>query len=79
MKGQEDWHLMNRCRQVVVIILLGCCLWLGGAEPVAALEPGDTAPAFSLPATTAATISLADYQGKQPVVVFFYIAAFGRA
>jgi cytochrome oxidase Cu insertion factor (SCO1/SenC/PrrC family) len=79
MKWQEDWRLINRCGQVVVIVLLACCLWLGGAEHVAALEVGDTAPAFSLPATTAAKISLADYQGKQTVVVFFYIAAFGQA
>jgi peroxiredoxin len=70
---------MNRCGQVVGITLLACCLWLVGAERVAALEAGDTAPDFSLPATTAAKIGLADYQGKQTVVVFFYIAAFGRA
>jgi hypothetical protein len=70
---------MNRCMKVVVLMLLGCYVSLLGVGHVAALEVGDTAPAFSLPATTAATISLADYQGKQLVVVFFYIAAFGRA
>ena len=37
---------------------------------------GDKAPDFSLPATTAEAIKLADYVGKKPVVVFFYLAAF---
>ena len=54
MKWQEDRRLMNRCGQVVVLMLLARCLWLGGAEHIAALEVDDTAPAFSLPATTAA-------------------------
>jgi len=35
------------------------------------------APDFSLPATSGDTISLAAYRDKQPVVVFFSIAAFG--
>jgi peroxiredoxin len=37
---------------------------------------GDKAPAFSLPATTADKIELANYLGKKPVVLFFYIGAF---
>jgi peroxiredoxin len=54
-------------------------LWwlsLGGA---AALQVGDHAPTFSLPATTAEHVSLADYVRHKPVVIFFYVAAFGRA
>jgi peroxiredoxin len=43
---------------------------------VLALQVGDKAPDFSLPATTGGEIKLADYVGKKPVVVFFYIAAF---
>jgi peroxiredoxin len=53
------------------LILLG---W--GANHALALQVGDKAPDFSLPATTAEAIKLADYVGKKPVVVFFYIAAF---
>jgi peroxiredoxin len=41
-----------------------------------ALQVGDKAPAFSLGATTAEKIELANYLGKRPVVLFFYIAAF---
>jgi peroxiredoxin len=57
-------------------VLVSGALLLLGANPVLALQVGDKAPDFSLPATTAERISLADYLGKKPVVVFFYIAAF---
>ncbi len=36
------------------------------------LKAGDTAPDFSLPATTKDPLSLADYRGKMNVVVAFY-------
>ena len=38
------------------------------------LEPGDTAPAFSLPDQDGNTVSLADYAGRE-LVVYFYPAA----
>jgi peroxiredoxin len=44
-----------------------------------ALQAGDKAPDFSLPATTTDRISLADFVGKKPVVVFFYVYAFTNA
>jgi AhpC/TSA family len=67
---------MRRRKQLTIVGLLAG-LWLvlcSGA--VTALEVGDKAPDFSLPATTAERVSLADYLGKQHVVVFFYIYAF---
>jgi peroxiredoxin len=60
---------------VTVVGLMGFVLFLS-ASPVAALAVGDKAPDFSLPATTAEKIGLADFVGKQPVVVFFYLYAF---
>jgi peroxiredoxin Q/BCP len=36
------------------------------------LRVGDPAPDFALPATTGATVHLADYRGKSAVVLFFY-------
>jgi len=33
---------------------------------------GDTAPNFSLPATTKETLALTDYRGKKNIVVAFY-------
>ena len=48
---------------------------LSSVLPAAALEVGDKAPAFTLPATTGKQVSLADYQGKN-VVLFGFIGAF---
>jgi len=67
--------LSPRMRVVSGALLLGILLLLSG-NPVMALQVGDKAPDFSLPATTAEKISLADFVGKKPVVVFFYVYAF---
>jgi len=56
--------------------LLGVVLLLLNAIPVLALQAGDKAPDFSLPSTTAEKVSLDDFVGKKPVVVFFYVYAF---
>ena len=40
------------------------------------LKVGDEAPAFSLPASTGKTISLAEFKGKKKVVLAFYPKAF---
>jgi peroxiredoxin len=62
-------------RAVSGAFLLGLLLLFSG-NPVMALQVGDKAPDFSLPATTTERISLADFVGKKPVVVFFYVYAF---
>jgi len=41
-----------------------------------AVEVGDKAPDFALPASTGKEIKLADFAGKKSVVLFFYIGAF---
>lgn len=43
-------------------------------DTVKRLEPGDVAPAFTLPDQDGAPVSLADYAGRR-VVVYFYPAA----
>jgi peroxiredoxin len=53
------------------VILAFCSVW-----PAAALEVGEKAPAFTLPATTAEKLSLGDYLGKKNVVLFGFIGAF---
>ena len=40
------------------------------------LKVGDEAPAFSLPASTGKTITLAEFKGKKKVVLAFYPKAF---
>jgi len=49
---------------------------LASVLPAAALEVGDRAPAFTLPATTTEKLSLADYLGRKNVVLFGFIGAF---
>ena len=56
-------------------LLLGILL-LFSSNPAMAVQVGDKAPDFSLPSTTAEKVSLADFLGKKPVVVFFYVYAF---
>ncbi len=64
--------------QMVVGEMLGAAvvLALASLSPAAALEVGEKAPAFTLPATTAEKLSLADYLGKKNVVLFGFIGAF---
>ena len=68
----------RRWRCLVMAVLLSSVLLGLGASHVLALQVGDKAPDFTLPGTTAEEIKLADYAGKKPVVVFFYIGAFTR-
>ena len=46
------------------------------AQPAAELKPGDQAPAFSLPGSDGRTYSLADFKGKQAVVLAWFPKAF---
>lgn len=59
----------------IAMLLISALLWLS-SSPAIALEVGDKAPDFALPATTTERVSLADYLGKKHVVVFFYLYAF---
>ena len=45
-------------------------------KAVAAVEVGDMAPDFSLPATDGKTVTLAQHKGKSNVVLAFYPKAF---
>jgi peroxiredoxin len=61
------------------MILAGGMLWLPGLGRATGLQVGDKAPPFSLLATTAETISLADHLGQNPVALSFYLAPFGSS
>ena len=74
-KKEAHMHRSPRKRAVSGAFLLGILLLFSGS-PVVALQVGDKAPDFSLPATTAEKLGLADFVGQKPVVVFFYIYAF---
>ena len=68
--------MTNRCIRVMAAALVSMALLLFAAGQSMALQVGDKAPDFALPATTAESIKLADFIGKKPVVLFFYIGAF---
>ena len=46
------------------------------APPKTHLKVGDTAPDFTLPSTAGGTVTLSSFQGKKPVVLAFFPAAF---
>jgi peroxiredoxin len=62
---------------VGLITLVSAVLLLAAGHSLA-LQVGDKAPDFALAGTTAESIKLADYLGKKPVVLFFYVGAFTR-
>lgn len=65
-----------RRTEIVVTLLIAALLVVGTAAPVAALQVGEKAPDFTLPATTAEKFSLSQFQGKSNVVLFGFIGAF---
>jgi cytochrome oxidase Cu insertion factor (SCO1/SenC/PrrC family) len=71
--------MMRRWISMFMILLLSVALLLINAGDGMALKVGDKAPEFTLPSTTGEKISLSQFQGKKPVVLFFYIFAFGGA
>jgi hypothetical protein len=66
----------RRWASLMAAVLLSAVVLLVSFGPATALQVGDKAPDFSLPATTAEKIGLADFVGQKPVVVFFYLYAF---
>ena len=53
----------------LVMILITAC---GASE--SGLEVGDRAPGFSLQAADGDAVSLSDYRGEQPVLLYFHMA-----
>jgi AhpC/TSA family protein len=69
------------CRSTKVqksLFVLGLLFFglLGTARVSSALDVGDQAPDFSLPATTGGKISLSQFRGKKLVLIEFYGADF---
>jgi len=60
------------------LFLMGLLLvgLLGTAGVSSAIEVGDKAPDFKLPATTGVDVSLSEFRGKKWVLVEFYGADF---
>ena len=77
--NKEGNLTMNCWQRRLAMFLAGAVLWWLSTGWAMALQAGDHVPTFSLPGTTAEQVRLDDYLGRQHVVLFFYIAAFGRA
>ena len=68
-----DSLLKRRSWPLAGVLLVGLLI---NAPRSSALEVGDKAPDFKLPATTGTDISLSDFKGKKFVLLEFYGAAF---
>lgn len=69
---------MRTGRAVIRGALVGVALGLALAGPVRALEVGQKAPDFTLPAPGGKQVKLADLLGKGPVVIYTFIQAFTK-
>ena len=70
---------MRGKRHPIGRILAGIVASLLLAGPASALEVGQKAPDFTLPAPGGKEVKLADLLGKGPVVIYTFIQAFGGA
>jgi peroxiredoxin len=68
---------MKRWISMFMVALVSVTLLFLNVGDVMALKVGDKAPDFTLSSTTGEKISLSQYQGKKPVVLYFYLFAFG--
>ena len=68
------WKFTQYKNSFLVPLMLFSLLETAGVS--AAVDVGDKAPDFKLPATTGVDISLSDFRGKKWVFLEFYAAAF---
>ncbi len=66
----------SRLKRVFLIVSMALVAILVTAcgAPESGLEEGDRAPDFSLQAADGDTVSLSDYRGEQPVLLYFHMA-----
>ena len=67
-------HIAKRFSQVLLTAILAAVAL--GSQFAAALEVGDKAPDFSLPASDGQTYTLSQFLGEKPVVIAFFPKAF---
>lgn len=67
-------HLAKRFSRLLMTALVASVAL--GSQFAAALEVGDKAPDFSLPASDGMTYSLSQFSGDKPVIIAFFPKAF---
>jgi len=65
--------LMIASLALLMAFVAGACADGGGSSepPGGAVDVGDRAPGFSLTSAVETPVSLADYMGRQPVLLYF--------
>ncbi len=59
---------------LIISMALAAILITACGAPESGVEAGDRAPEFSLLAADGDTVSLSDYRGEQPVLLYFHMA-----
>lgn len=67
-------HIARRIIRGAVLTTVACLVLAGTAQ---AIQVGQKAPDFTLPAPDGKQVKLDDLLGKGPVVIFTFIQAFG--
>ena len=71
-KGDREMCKLTKLQKRLFVLGLLFFGVLGTARMSSALDVGDQAPDFSLPATTGGKISLSQFRGKKIVLIEFY-------
>jgi hypothetical protein len=71
-KGNRKMGQLTKCRKSLLVLGLLFFGLFGTVRVSSALDVGDQAPDFSLPATTGGKISLSQFRGKKLVLIEFY-------
>jgi hypothetical protein len=69
MSARPSWMILTLVLLLMVPVLSAC-----GPSNGQGLAVGDSAPSFSLPEATGGQVSLADYRGSKPVLLYFHMA-----
>jgi hypothetical protein len=69
-------EMSRRSFGALALASVGALALFGAARTAVAVEAGQPAPDFKLPATTGSDIALSDYRGKKWVLLEFYGADF---